>query len=168
MAQVLSPQTLVNFSRFFPRSHSALVNFNRFFPRFQSALVNFSQLQSVLVNFSQLNQVTQDKKTQFFLATGRWGKTTPNSLVEEEEKDEHGKCGCFLRERRIPQEVGSWEFFVSCSSQRRLGRENANFHGRSCSLIFRSRVGSLVSKRIPSPRFSPGSCPKAPASPPVL
>ena len=40
--------------------------------------------------------------------------------------------------------------------------------GRSCSLIFRSRVGSLVSKKIPSPRFSPGSCPKAPASPPVL
>ena len=44
----------------------------------------------------------------------------------------------------------------------------ANFHGRSCSLIFRSRVGSLVSKKIPSPRFSPGSCPTAPASPPVL
>ena len=35
-------------------------------------------------------------------------------------------------------------------------------------MIFRSRVGSLVSKKIPSPRFSPGSCPKAPASPPVL
>ena len=43
-----------------------------------------------------------------------------------------------------------------------------NFHGRSCSLIFRSRIGSLVSKKIPSLRFSPGSCPKAPASPPVL
>ena len=43
-----------------------------------------------------------------------------------------------------------------------------HFLGRSCSLIFRSRVGSLVSKKIPSPRFSPGSCPKAPASPPVL
>ena len=45
---------------------------------------------------------------------------------------------------------------------------STNFHGRSCSVIFRSRVGSLVSKKIPSPRFSPGSCPKAPASPPVL
>ena len=49
----------------------------------------------------------------------------------------------------------------------RLGT-GTNFHGRSCSLIFRSRVGSIVSKKIPSPRFSPGSCPKAPASPPVL
>ena len=39
-----------------------------------------------------------------------------------------------------------------------------NFHGRSCSLLFRSRVGCLVSKKFPPP----GSCPKAPASPPVL
>ena len=46
--------------------------------------------------------------------------------------------------------------------------ENTNFHGRSCSLIFRSRVGSLVSKKIPPPgsppvllsqRFSPHSTP---------
>ena len=35
-------------------------------------------------------------------------------------------------------------------------------------MIFRSRVGSLVSKKIPCPRFSPGSCPNAPASPPLL
>ena len=46
--------------------------------------------------------------------------------------------------------------------------ETTNFHRWFCSLIFRSWVGSLVSKKIPSPRFSPGSCPKAPASPPVL
>ena len=59
---------------------------------------------------------------------------------------------------------------------------STNFHGRSCSLIFRSRVGSLVSKKFPppgsppvlvpkSPRFSPGTLckwiPKAPGSPPV-
>ena len=49
-----------------------------------------------------------------------------------------------------------------------LRRDATNFHGRSCSLIFRSRVGSLVSKKIPSPQFSPGSCLQAPASPPVL
>ena len=52
-----------------------------------------------------------------------------------------------------------------------LGAEGVgttNLHGRSCSLIFRSRVGSLVSKKIPSPRFSLASCPKAPAFPPVL
>ena len=64
--------------------------------------------------------------------------------------------------------------YVMCFRGRRPAQHNilggcrTNFHGRSCSLIFRSRVGSLVSKKIPSPRFSPGSCPKAPASPPVL
>ena len=53
-------------------------------------------------------------------------------------------------------------------SQQYIEQSPTNFHGWSCSLIFRSRVGSLVSKKISSPRFSPGSCPKAPASPPVL
>ena len=51
--------------------------------------------------------------------------------------------------------------------------ETTNFHGRSFSLIFRSRVGSLVSKKIPScpktPRFSPGTLyANAYQKPPVL
>ena len=94
---------------------------------------------------------------------------------------------------------------VSKRTMRKMGRKSGktmehfennsdtNFHGRSCSLIFRSRVGSPVSKTIPSPgsppvlvpkppllpryslqmhtkssRFSPGSLAKCPGSPPVL
>ena len=41
--------------------------------------------------------------------------------------------------------------------------QSTNFHGRSCSLIFRSRVGSLVSKKIP-----PGSPPVLVPKPPLL
>ena len=84
-----------------------------------------------------------------------------------------------LEDKKFPdQKVWVWVPFSSlifatkdiwaCSAAISELVATTNFHGRSCSLIFRSRVGSLVSKKIPSPRFSPGSCPKAPASPPVL
>ena len=81
---------------------------------------------------------------------------------------------CFISTPPPPVQFQIWRSFSMPCAQK-LAKclaaqltETTNFHGRSCSLIFRSRVGSLLSKKIPSPRFSPGCCAKAPASPPVL